>query len=63
MDPFLGVPMPVTPPAEVRECMAMQLGQDISLSRGGPLDHVTSPNKAISQEEISIAHRFCTTLQ
>jgi hypothetical protein len=63
MDPFFGVPMPVTPPAEVRDCMKMQLGQDIFLSRGGPLDNVSPTGSNLSQEEIAIAHRFCTTLQ
>ena len=55
--------MPVTPPAEVRACMATQLGQDIFLSRGGPLDNVTPAGSEITQEEINIAHRFCTTLE
>ena len=63
MDPFFGVPMPTTPPAEVRACMATQLGQDVFLSRGGPLDNVTPPGREISQEELNIAHRFCTTLE
>ena len=63
MDPFFGVPMPVTPPAEVRACMATQLGQDVFLSRGGPLDNVTPAGSQITQEEINIAHRFCTTLE
>ena len=63
MDPFFGVPMPTTPPAEVRACMATQLGQDIFLRRGGPLDNVTPPGREISQEELNIAHRFCTTLE
>ena len=63
MDPFFGVPMPTTPPAEVRACMAPQLGQDVFLSRGGPLDNVTPPGGEISQEELNIAHRFCTTLE
>ena len=55
--------MHVTPPAEVRDCMKMQLGQDIFLSRGGPLDNVSPTGSNLSQEEIAIAHRFCTTLQ
>ena len=63
MDPFFGVPMPATPPAEVRACMETQLGQDVFLSRGGPLDSVTPPEREISQEELNIAHRFCTTLE
>ena len=63
MDPFFGVPMPTTPPAEVRACMATQLGQDVFLSLGGPLDNVTPPGREISQEELNIAHRFCTTLE
>ena len=63
MDPFLGVPMPVTPPAEVRECMATQLGQDVFLGRGGPLNSVFPPGLEVSKEEINIAHRFCTTLE
>jgi hypothetical protein len=41
----------------------MQLGQDIFLSRGGPLDNVSPSGSNLSQEEIAIAHRFCTTLQ
>ena len=63
MDPFLGVPMPITPPAKVRECMATQLGQDIFLSRGGPMTSVTPSGHEISPEEIAIARRFCTTLE
>ena len=63
MDPFLGVPMPITPPAEVRECMATQLGQDIFLSRGGPMTSVTPSGHEISPEEIAVARRFCTTLE
>ena len=55
--------MPATPPADVRACMATQLGQDVFLSRGGPLDNVTPPGGEISQEELNIAHRFCTTLE
>ena len=63
MDPFFGVPMPVTPPAEVRACMATQLGQDVFLSRGGPSGNVTPAGGEITQEELNIAHRFCTTLE
>ena len=63
MDPFFGVPMPATPPAEVRACMATQLGQDVFLSRGGPLDDVTPAGGEITQKELNIAHRFCTMLE
>ena len=63
MDPFFGVPMPVTPPAEVRACMATQLGQDVFLSRGWPSGNVTPARGEITQEELNIAHRFCTTLE
>ena len=63
MDPFFGVPMPVPPPAEVRACMATQLGQDVFLSRGGPSGNVTPAGGEITQEELNIAHRFCTTLE
>ena len=63
MAPFLGVPMPATPPAEVRACLKTQLGLDAQLN-DGELDRALAPgNGQISQQELEIAQRFCRTLQ
>ena len=63
MAPFLGVPMPATPPAEVRDCLKTQLGLDAQLS-DGELDRALAPgNGQISQQELDIAQRFCSTLE
>ena len=63
MAPFLGVPMPATPTAEVRACLKTQLGLDALLS-DGEFDRALAPgNGQISQQELDIAQRFCSTLQ
>ena len=63
MAPFLGVPMPATPPAEVRACLKTQLGLDVQLS-DGEFDRALAPgNGQISQQELDIAQCFCSTLQ
>ena len=63
MAPFLGVPMPATPPAEVRACLKTQLGLDAQLS-DGEFDRALAPgNGQISLQELDIDQRFCSTLQ
>ncbi|MEB3176136.1 MAG: hypothetical protein VKJ87_00900 [Synechococcus sp.] len=63
MAPFFGVPMPATPPAEVRACLKTQLGFDQQLS-DGDLDRALAPGSGqVSKEELEVAQRFCSTLQ
>ena len=63
MAPFLGVPMPATPPAEVRACLKTQLGLDAQLSDGEFDRALARGNGQIIQQELDIAQRFCSTLQ
>ena len=63
MDPFLGVPMVQTPPAEIRQCLRRQLGLDVELNSDTNLPALDTTTGKVSDQELAIAQRYCSTLE
>ena len=63
MDPFLGVPMVQTPPAEIRQCLRSQLGLDVEFNSDTNLPVLDTTTGRVSNQELAIAQRYCSTLE
>lgn len=63
MDPFFGVPMVQTPPAEIRQCLRSQLGLDVEFNSDNSLREVDATTGSVSAQELAIARRYCSTLE
>ena len=63
MDPFLGVPMVQTPPAEIQQCLRSQLGLDVEFNSDTHLPVLDATTGRVSAQELAIAQRYCSTLE
>ena len=63
MDPFLGVPMVQTPPAEIRQCLRSQLGLDVEFNSDTNRQVLDTTTGKVSDKELAIAQRYCSTLE